>query len=152
MNAVVPLTRTLQRYPDWAPRLNEYVVQTRDLDYKWGTHDCCTFAAGGVEAITGWDPMWAFRGQYTTEEEGDDALEIFGAHKGLYPTLIKLLGSPVRGSQGQKGDVGFYEGCCGVVLGKWSIFIGIEGYVYVPITQLQRAFRINDTVVVREYP
>lgn len=43
----------MKRFPDWPSRLAEYLSSTRDKAFEWGSHDCVTFAAGAVEAITG---------------------------------------------------------------------------------------------------
>lgn len=134
-----------KRYADWAPRLNKYITAERDKPFVYGQSDCCTFAAGTVKAMTGVDLMEEFRGKYWDEESANKALLEFGNGRGkLYRTLRMKLGRSVRGVYGRKGDVAFHDGSCGIVLGRYAIFTGSEGYLYIPITKLQRAFRIGE--------
>jgi len=105
------------RYPDWPVRLNEYIIAAEKKEFKLGTHDCCIFAAGAIKAITGKDPMPEFRDQYDDWKSAEDALDEIG-YDNLYKTLAKKFGTPVIGQKGQKGDLAFYEGACGIVLGR----------------------------------
>jgi len=130
------------RYPDWPVRLNKYIIKAEKLEFKLGTHDCCTFAAGAIEAITGEDPMPEFRNHYDDWKSADDALDEIG-YDNLYKTLTKKFGKAVLGQKGQKGDLAFYEGSCGIVLGRYAMFLGEKGCVYVSIRNIQRAFRIQ---------
>lgn len=130
------------RYPDWPVRLNEYIIKAEKLEFKLGTHDCCTFAAGAIEAITGEDPMTELRDHYDDWAGSEDGLDE-ASYEVLYKTLTKLLGKAIIGQKGQKGDLAFYEGSCGIVLGRYAIFLGENGCVYVPISRVQRAFRIG---------
>lgn len=131
----------MARYPDWPVRLNEYIIEVEKKEFKLGTHDCCTFTAGAIEAITGEDPMPEFRGHYDDWQSAEDVLDEIG-YDNLYKTLIKKFGSPILGVKGQKGDLAFYEGSCGIVLGRYAMFLGEGGYMYVLLRHLQRAFRI----------
>lgn len=47
------------RLNDWPARLLDYLTQRRGRAFEWGpyAHDCCSFGAGGVAAITGRDVM-----------------------------------------------------------------------------------------------
>ncbi len=107
------------RYVDWPSRLNEYIVAVRDNQFEWGVHDCCTFCAGAITAITDddTDHMEEFRNKYYTEIESDEALVDIGGG-GLVETLTRKFGEPVIGQKGQRGDIGIYENCCGLVIGR----------------------------------
>ena len=135
------MIENIHRLPDWPRRLNEYLAVAMRKDFRLGRHDCCTFAAGAVEAMTGVDPMVEFRGQYATWDEARAALATIGA-RSLYATLRAKFGRAVPGALGQRGDVAYHEKSCGVVVGRNAIFFGAHGYVMIPITQLQRAFRV----------
>jgi len=132
---------TLHRYPDWEARLNDYIVKVRDKEFDIGTHDCCTFAGGAVEAITGVDPMPEFRDDYDSWDSAEESLTRIGAGD-LFKTLARKFGAALPGSQGHKGDVVWFEGSCGISIGRYGMFIGANGYVLVRITRLERAFRI----------
>ncbi len=78
--------------------------------------------------------MPEFRGQYSSEEESDEALATIGAGD-LYKTLVDKLGEPVDGAHGQRGDVAYHEptGICGIVYGKRAMFIADEGFAIIPM-------------------
>ncbi|WP_428673723.1 DUF6950 family protein [Reyranella sp.] len=44
---------SLVRLPDWKPRLVELANRHRATPYRYGEHDCATFARDAVEAVTG---------------------------------------------------------------------------------------------------
>ena len=69
----------MHRLPDWEERLAAYLEPLRTRPFEWGAHDCCTFTAGAVEAMTGVDPMPEFRGRYTTAIGSARALRRYGA-------------------------------------------------------------------------
>jgi hypothetical protein len=122
--------------------VNEYIESVKGEGYELGVFDCCTFAAGAVEAMIGVDPMAEFRGTYSTIAEYRQALKTIG--KGtLYKTLVSKFGKPVNGCRGVKGDVAWHDRNCGVVLGYYAMFIAERGFVYVPVTKLQRVFQLS---------
>jgi len=131
----------MTRFLDWPVRLNEYILEAEKKEFKLGTHDCCTFAAGAIEAMTGEDPMPEFRGLYNDWQSAEDVLDEVG-YDNLYKTLTKKFGKAIIGQKGQKGDLAFYEGSCGIVLGRYALFLGEKGSAYVSLQKLQRAFRI----------
>lgn len=45
------------RLHDWQLRLAEFGQARASMPFRWGSNDCCTFAAAAVEAITGSNPM-----------------------------------------------------------------------------------------------
>lgn len=130
------------RYPDWPIRLNKYVAETQAKEFKLGEHDCCTFAAGAIEVMTGVDWMPEFRGYYDDWQSAEEALDTIG-YDNLYKTLTKKFGPAVIGQKGRKGDLAFFEGSCGIVLGRYAMFLGENGHVYVLLRRLQRAWRIE---------
>lgn len=130
----------MARFPDWPIRLNKYILEVEKKEFQLGTHDCCTFAAGAIEAMTGKDYMPEFRGIYDDWQSAEDALDKVG-YDNLYKTLTKKFGKAVIGQKGQKGDLAFYEGSCGIVLGRYAMFLGENGYAFVLLPKLQRAFR-----------
>lgn len=133
----------VERKENWPRHLNEWIRSQMLEPFEYGSHDCCTFAAGAVEAITGVDLMVEFRGQYDSEAGSVEALATLGQGT-LYRTLRRKLGNPVKGIEGRRGDVAYHAGCCGVVLGRQAIFLDAdEGAILVPIRELQRAFRVG---------
>ena len=122
----------MKRVSAWDMRLAEYLAYWRqgfeqgtlsELAF-WGSRDCCTFAAGGVYAVTGEDPMAEFRGEYATREESAKALRETGEG-----TLLKTLDAKFPGREiafGRRGDLAFYSGNVGVIAGAEAIFVGQE--------------------------
>ncbi len=131
----------MARFPDWPVRLNKYIIESEKKEFEPGTHDCVLFAAGAIEAMTGGDPMLEFRDQYDAWNSSEEGLDDPG-YEILYKNITKKFGSPILGVKGQKGDLAFYEGACGIVLGRYAMFLGENGYVYVLLRHLQRAFRV----------
>ena len=128
---------------DWNQRLHAYVISVRDKEFEYGVHDCCTFAAGCVEAVLGIDPMAEFREQYHSLEQGNEALQTIGDGD-LFRTLHKVLGPSLPGAGGHKGDVAFFDCACGIVIGRVAMFISEKGYSVVLLSKLQRIFRVGN--------
>jgi hypothetical protein len=113
------------RLSDWESQLSAYVTAKRDEPFAWGVNDCCLFAAGAVEAVTGDDPMLEFRGHYSNEFGAARALVEIGAGTleatldGKFPEIGKALA--------QRGDLAFHEGAVGVVMGDFAWFVSDDG-------------------------
>ena len=129
------------RCPNWPRKLNEYFVSVKDAQFEYGVHDCCTFSAGAVQAITGEDLMSEFRGKYSTREESQSVLKSIGAGT-LLRTLRKKFGPPVNGASGQRGDVAWYNGACGIIIGRDGIFLTQDGYGTAAISRIKWAFHV----------
>lgn len=121
------------RLPDWENKLNDYIASVRDRKFRYGRFDCVLFTMGAVKAITGdnkiGDLKWANR------KEAEAIL----AEKPLDERLAEKF-EECPPAFARRGDVAFYEGACGVVVGRYAIFIG-DQWQAVPITKLERAFR-----------
>lgn len=122
----------MHRYADWETRLAAYLAPLRTRPFAWGTHDCCTFAAGAVEAMTGVDPMPEFRGHYSTAIGSARALRRFGA--GTLEATIDTKFERVPAPLAQRGDVvmirqfeGQSDGLLGIAWSSFAIAVGAEG-------------------------
>jgi len=93
--------------------------------------------------MTGMDYMQEFREEYTDLESSDEALTRLGQGT-LFDTLLAKFGDPILGSKARKGDIGFYENSCGIVLGLYTIFLSEKGLAYVKLRHLDYAFRVPD--------
>lgn len=69
--------------------------------FRWGSHDCCQFAAKIRKARTGKDPRGLFP-RYRTRAEASALLEKHGGMRGL---LERGLGTPVHPSQAKEWDI-----------------------------------------------
>lgn len=56
----------IARRPDWFPRLLSWLGECRAMPFAYGRHDCALFAAGAVQAMTGYDFAAGYRGRYST--------------------------------------------------------------------------------------
>lgn len=115
----------MNRYVDWEARLAAYLEPLRLVPFEWGRHDCCTFAAGAVQAMTGFDAMAEFRGRYATRIGSLRALSRFGAGA-LAPTLDAKF-PPIGASSAQRGDVVMSAGALGICMGAALIAVGSVG-------------------------
>lgn len=126
------------RLPDWEARLSAYIAEKRSEAFAWGRHDCCTFSAGAVEAITDTDPMPEFRGKY------DTALGSARALGGR--TLEQVLDEKFEETPigfAQRGDLVFFDGCVGVVSGDYGWFVAEEGLERVRRPFWAKAWRVG---------
>ncbi len=58
----------LTRKHGWdTEHLHSFLAARLPQPYRWGSNDCCLFAADAVEALTGVDVAAEFRGRYTTK-------------------------------------------------------------------------------------
>lgn len=115
----------MHRYPDWEARLAAYLEPLRVRPFEWGRHDCCTFAAGAVEAMTGVDPMPEFRGRYSTAIGSARALRRHGAGE-LDATLDRKF-AQVAPAMAHRGDVIMSGGLLGICLGPFLVAVGRQG-------------------------
>ena len=76
----------MTRLPDWRGRLGAYLAAARARPFCYGTHDCATFAAGAVGAVSGIDPIAALGIRYTTLACGRRALRARG-----YPDHVAVV-------------------------------------------------------------
>lgn len=130
------------RYPDWPARLSKYFLSVKDSSFSYGEFDCCIFISDAVVAMTGVDQMGEFRGKYTDKDSSIAALKEYGSGN-LYKTLVKKFGRSVPGVQGRRGDIGYAEGSCGIITGTSGVFLRDGGFMHVPLTMIQRSFRVN---------
>ena len=52
------------RFDHWPSLLSAYLESRRTVPFRYGSHDCCLFAADAILAITGIDPAASFRNRY----------------------------------------------------------------------------------------
>jgi hypothetical protein len=114
----------MYRKPDWEARLAAYLDPLRLRAFAWGRHDCCTFAAGAVQAMTDVDPMPEFRGRYSTAIGSARALRRFGA--GDLTTTLDSKFERVEPSLAQRGDIVMSGGLLGICFGAFLIAVGRE--------------------------
>ena len=120
----------LVRLRTWQRLGNEYLPTVYRKPFAWGGADgidCCLFAAGMVQAITGTDPMEEFRGQYSDKSGALEALKTIGAGD-LKSTLAAKLGASVPAAKAHRFDIGYSrrddgEECCGIIIGRTVLML-----------------------------
>jgi hypothetical protein len=144
----------LQRYADWAERLDQFLLSVSRFRFRYGagedSQDCALFVANAVYAMTGTDLAARFRGQYHSRKE---ALALAKSHTGkvtLRPffewALRELPQAPVPCAQ--RGDIVLVRRAGDVSLGIVSLdgrtilAVAKEGLLRLPLHLGIRAWRV----------
>lgn len=129
----------------WERRLAEAIAAARERPFRWGRHDCATFAFDLRRAIAGGHDVAAlWRGRYTTARGAVRVMRRLG-WSSLEAAGRDLLGEHLASVHlAQRGDLvlantglGF-----GVCLGARAAGIAPSGLVLVPITACALAWRV----------
>lgn len=134
------------RLVDWPERLAALVEARRHLPFAWGAHDCCTWMADAVVAVTGRDPAAPWRGQYTTEAEAMAMLGASGLEAVVAARMVEFGAPecPVRAVQ--RGDAVLAvlrnEPLLGVALGPRIAVPGIDRLQWLPLSAGVRAWAV----------
>ena len=133
----------LPRLRDWPERLDALLRARADWPFVWGVHDCCTFCADAVQAITGVDVMGTLRQRYQSAFE---ALAMTQELGGLQAAVSSVLGEPCSPALCTVGDVLLLrnEGREVVALcnGATAIVTGPHGLVAVAAPEVLAAWRV----------
>ena len=137
----------MTRRPDWPTRLAAHLASVKSLPFAWVGNDCCTFAAGVVQAITGVDAMAPLRGKYTTQAGAARLIKRAG---GLQALVSEHLGQPLQTpALAGRGDVVLFEMAApygpqalGICVGAHLAAPGPAGMVLLPITVAVAAWRV----------
>ena len=113
------------RILNWEAALSDYIATKRHEPFEYGLNDCCLFAAGAVEAITGEDPMSEFRGKYDSLKTSIKAIKEIGA--GTLEATMDGKFPEVTISHAQRGDLAFFDDSVGVVMGGFAYFVSDDG-------------------------
>jgi hypothetical protein len=113
------------RISTWEQALADYIAIKRHEPFEYGVNDCCLFAAGAVEAITGEDPMSEFRGKYDSLKTSLKVIKEIGAGT-LEATLDGKFSEAAIG-YAQRGDLSFFDDSIGVVMGDFAYFVSDDG-------------------------
>lgn len=130
----------MSRLPDWPERLAAYVSSAQRTPFCWGSHDCVTFAAGAMEAVTGARPVMP---QW---HDVHDALRQLRAVGGL-AAAVESAGLPVltRPEFASRGDIVMVEHAprpfLAVCLGHVWAAPGAAGLEYGPMSSAARGWK-----------
>jgi hypothetical protein len=133
------------RVRGWEQRLSALAAEAIDIPHGWGVHDCVTFAADCVRAITGVDLMGDLRGTYdgpvgaarVMREQGADTL---GDLPAIYLPVIPVW-------QARRGDIVLcaepYE-FLAVCVGRTAVGPSETGMIHILMDQAVRAYRVGE--------
>lgn len=142
--ATAVATRT-SRIPGWEGILAEAIDAALARSFRWGHHDCATFAFDMRRALAGGHDVAAlWRGRYTTARGAARVMRRLG-WQSLEAAGRDLLGAPLTSvHHAQRGDLvlantglGF-----GICLGARAAGIAPSGLLLVPITACALAWRV----------
>lgn len=128
----------------WEIRLFDAIEAARGRPFSWGAHDCLTWAADVMAAITGQPSRAdAWRGKYKTEIGAARRLKKDGFASTIEAVTIHM-GPPLPAAVfAQRGDlVADPEGAIGICIGYEAAFVGTDGLYGRPITECRAAWRI----------
>lgn len=138
------VNQTIRR-PGWERGLAEAIEAARDRPFRWGRHDCATFAFDLRRAIAGGHDVAAlWRGRYTTARGAVRVMRRLG-WTSLEAAGRDLLGKPLASVHlAQRGDLVLADSGLGfgVCLGARAAGIAPSGPVLVPITACTLAWRV----------
>ena len=141
--ASVAAART--RRSGWERHLAEAVSSARDRPFRWGRHDCATFAFDLRRAIAGGHDVAAlWRGRYRTARGAVRVMRQLG-WQSLEAAGRDLLGEPLASLHlAQRGDLVLADSGLGfgVCLGARAAGIAPSGLGLVPISACALAWRV----------
>lgn len=115
------------RLSNWEMRLSDYVISKKREPFEYGVNDCCLFASGAVEAVTGENPIPEFIGAYDSLKTSIKALKTIGA--GTLEKTMDAKFSEIPIGYAQTGDLAFHDGSIGVIIDADALFVSDGGLV-----------------------
>lgn len=130
------------RLENWEDKLYSYIESVKIEPFKWGKFDCCSFTAGAIKEITGFDFYKDYKNKYDSEETAYLTLyEVSG-----YKTIIGLLNNLFEKkelSMAQRGDIVLsQQKAIGICLGVKSAFTSPEGLTYLETSNCLKCWGI----------
>lgn len=131
----------MDRLSNWESNLSEYLSSKRNEPFQYGKHDCCTFASGAVKAVTGQNPMADIDHGYDTKIGSLRVIKSLG-HTNLEQVLDNMF-YPCSIGFAQTGDLAFYDGSVGIVVGSKAVFATQIGYTMIDRSEWTKAWGIG---------
>jgi hypothetical protein len=131
----------MMRVAIWEEALSDYISNKRDEPFQYGVNDCCMFAAGAVEAMTGVDPMEEFKGTYSDLRGSIKVLKEIG--EGDLETTLDNKFEEVAISYAQRGDLAFFDESVGVIMGSFAYFVSDEGLERIPREMWEKCWSVD---------
>lgn len=128
------------RVSNWEEALSHYLQDRREMPFEYGVNDCCMFAAGAVEAITGQNPMSDFIGKYKSLASSVRAIKDAG-----YESIEQIIDErfeEIPVGFASTGDLAFFDGSVGVVLGGRAAFVGEGSFTLIDRHEWTKAWGV----------
>lgn len=129
----------MRRLEHWPRLLAEYVESRLQMPFKWVENDCCSFAAGAIEAMTGERPPLP---AYADARQAAEAL----AAESLSSRVRSLYGPPIEPPFMQRGDLALFyvdgRETLAACIGGEIAAPGPGGLVAVPLSAAFAAWRV----------
>jgi hypothetical protein len=109
------------RVTNWRDELQKVIDAAHGRRFRWGSHDCCQFAAKCVAAVSGYDARLVLP-RYRNREEAEQVLAKVG---GMRELVTIALGAPVHPSRAGAGDIVLVQFVNGV---QPALCMGRESY------------------------
>ena len=129
------------RVPAWEDALANYIAIKRHEPFEYGVNDCCLFAAGAVIEVTGEDPMPEFRGKYDSLKGSLTVIKEIGA--GTLEATLDGKFPEVGIGHAQRGDLAFFDGSVGVVMGGFAYFASDDGLEKIPRAMWDKCWSVG---------
>lgn len=131
----------MKRFDDWPERLADYLEGARGRPFCFGSHDCASFAAGAVQAMTGEAPA------IPQVESAAAYLHFLRDHGPLDAIVDDTLGERLPSPAfAQRGDVVLLfvdeRATLGVCIGVEAAAPGPDGMLTVPMSTASAAWRV----------
>lgn len=140
------------RYSGWPELMEEKIIRDRGKPFRWGSHDCVTWACSVCETLCGINPA---HGITTPCRTSRDALRIVRQHGGSILSLARECstahGLPeIPPALAQRGDIVCVTSdrqepfgmALGICVGRFVMSVGRFHLVEVPMTRAVTAWRI----------
>jgi len=129
------------RISNWESALAAYLISKKNEPFEYGLNDCCLFAAGAVEAITGENPIPEFIGAYDSLKTSIKALKTIGA--GTLENTMDAKFTEIQIGYAQTGDLAFHDGSIGVIIDGDALFVSDDGLVRISRDKWAKAWSVG---------
>lgn len=130
----------MTRLNDWPERLAAFMDERRNVPFQFGIHDCSTFAADAVAAMTG------ERLQIPVADSPEAYARLVRDQGTLRDMAEALLGESIHPAYAQRGDVVLLEmgerETLGICVGAEIAGPGADGLALAPMSMALLAWRI----------
>lgn len=134
------------RSNDWTIKLSDAVHTARLLPFIWGVHDCVTFVAHCVDAMTGSDHVARMQREtaYHSEEE---AYAVIASHGGWVGLISEFLGDHEETAlYAAPGDVVLVINAdremLGIIIGHHVVAAAEEGLATLPYENIVTVWKV----------